>query len=208
VLDGGPECLDRLAGQVAAADVDRGERDPARQLGCDVERSGDRRLRVQRVEDGLDHQHVDTSLAERLDLLRVGGVHVVERHRPVARVVHLRRHRQRDVERTERAGDEAPGLVCRPPCEAGALEAHLDGDVAELVVRLADPRRGEGVRGRDVRAGGEVAPVDVEDDLGPRQVEQVGIARDVAGMVAEAFAPIGILSAHVALDEHAPRPVE
>ena len=74
----------------------------------------------------------------------------------------------------------------------------------QAVVGLADARRGERVRRRDVRAGLEVAPVDVEDDLRPGEVQEVGIARDVARMVAEPLAPVGLLPAHVALDQHAP----
>ncbi len=78
----------------------------------------------------------------------------------------------------------------------------------EPVVRLADRRRGERVRGGDVRAGGEVLAVQAEHDLGPRQVQQVGIAGEVARMVAEALAPVRVLAADLALDHHAPRPVE
>ena len=47
-----------------------------------------------------------------------------------------------------------------------------------------------------------------ENDLGPRQVEQVGIACKVAGMVLEPLAPVGLLALDLALDEHAPRTVE
>jgi hypothetical protein len=50
--------------------------------------------------------------------------------------------------------------------------------------------------------------VDVEDDRRLRQVEQVGIAGDVARVVLEALAAVGLLPADVPLDEHAPRPVE
>src|SRR5205814_2294952 len=67
---------------------------------------------------------------------------------------------------------------------------------------------GEGVRGRDVGAGREVPAVDVEHDLRPRQVEEVRIAGDVAGMVLEALAAIRLLAADVTLDENAPRAVE
>ena len=208
VLDRRPERLDRLAREVAAARVDRREGDPPRQLGRDVERRGDRRLRVQRVEDRLEHQQVDPAVAERRDLLGVRLVDLVERHRAEARVVDLRGHGERDVQRAERAGDEAADLVGRLPREPRALEAHLGGDVLERVVGLADPGGGEGVGGRDVGAGGEVAPVDVEDHLRPRQVEQVGVARDVARVVAEALAAVRLLPADVPLDQDAPRSVE
>ena len=72
VLDREPERVDCLAGQVAAAAVDRGEGDPERQVRRLVERCGDRRLRVQRVEDRLDQEEVDATFGEPADLLRVG----------------------------------------------------------------------------------------------------------------------------------------
>jgi hypothetical protein len=50
--------------------------------------------------------------------------------------------------------------------------------------------------------------VDVEDYVGTREVQQVGIAGDVAGMVPEPLATIRVLALHLALDEHAPRAVE
>jgi hypothetical protein len=78
----------------------------------------------------------------------------------------------------------------------------------EGVVGLPDRRRRKGVRRGDVGAGGEVLPVDVEHDLGPGQVEQVGIAGDVAQVVLEALAPVGLLPTHLALDQDAPGAVE
>ena len=50
--------------------------------------------------------------------------------------------------------------------------------------------------------------MDLPDDVGLRQVEQVGIAGDVERMVAEALASVLLLAAHTPLDQHAPRPVE
>ncbi len=52
-------------------------------------------------------------------------------------------------------------LVGRAPREAGAFEAHLGRGVAQVVVALSDTRRREGVRRRDVGAGGEVRVVDL-----------------------------------------------
>ena len=89
-----------------------------------------------------------------------------------------------------------------------AFERHLGRVVLQFVVGLADPRGGERVRRRDVGAGLEVAPVDVADDFRPRQVQEVGIAGDVLRMFGEALAAVGILTADIALDEHAPGPVE
>ena len=127
VLDRDPERLDRLAGEVAAAVVDRGEREPERQLGRSVLRGDDRRLRVQRVEDGLDQEQVDAAVAQRADLLRVRLDDLVEGRGAVGGVVDLRRQRQRDVERPDGAGDEGAAglrlpLVRGCACEPRARE--------------------------------------------------------------------------------------
>ena len=124
-----PEGLDRLAGEVPPAEVDRGERDPARELGRDVERGRDRRLRVQRVEDRLDHQQVD---ARRRRSASICSAYASRTWSNVTvrklGVVDLRRDGQRDVQRAERAGDEPAGLVGCPAREPRALEAHLRGE--------------------------------------------------------------------------------
>ena len=215
VLDGDPERVRGLARQVAAAPVDGGERDPERELGRDRLGRDDRGLRVQRVEDGLDHQQVDSAVAQRGDLLLVRLAHLVERDCAVRGVLDLRRKGERDVQRAERAGDEARpvGRLRRPLVrggarEPGALDAHLGGGVLERVVGLPDARRGEGVRRREVGAGREVVVVDPGDDLGVRQVQQVGVAAEVARVVAEALAAVLLLGELAAVDEDAPRPVE
>jgi hypothetical protein len=50
--------------------------------------------------------------------------------------------------------------------------------------------------------------VNAGDDLRPREVEQIRVAGDVVRVVAEALAAIRLLTANVALDEHAPGAVE
>jgi hypothetical protein len=78
----------------------------------DIPSGGDRGLRVQRVEDRLDEQQVDPA-GQRLDLLGVRGVHLVERNRPVGGIIHSWGQRQRDVQRPDRAGDESPAHLVR-----------------------------------------------------------------------------------------------
>ena len=179
VLDREPERVHGLTRQVAAAAVDRRERDPERQLGRRVLRRGDRRLGVEGVEDRLDQQEVDPALGQRADLLRVHLAELIERVRPERGIVDARRQRERDVERADGAGDEAVHLVRSLACEPCPLDVELADVRLEAVVGLPDRGRREGVRRRDVGAGGEVLPVDVEHDLRPRDVEQVGIAGDI-----------------------------
>src|SRR5439155_8210672 len=61
---------------------------------------------------------------------------------------------------------------------------------------------------RDVGARLEVRAMDVAHDVRPGQVEKVGIAGDVARMVAEALAAVRLLSPHLPLNEDAPGTVE
>ena len=208
VLDREPERVRGLAGEVAARPVDRGEGDPERQLGRHVLGRDDRRLRVERVEDRLDQQQVDTALPEAADLLGVGLDDLVEGGGPVRRVVHLGAERERDVQRPDRAGDEAAVLVRDAAGEACALDVQLVDCSLEAVVGLADRRRREGVRGRDVATGLEVRAVDRLDDVGTGEVEQVGIAAEVARMIGEALAAEVRLREAAVLEQHAPRPVE
>ena len=131
VLDGHPEGLRRLPGEIPAAAVDGREREPERQVGRDVGGRDDRRLRVQRVEDGLDEENVDTAFRERGDLLGVALADVVERDRAEARVVDLRRDRERDVERARPpprrsgAGRASAPSTRRPPRARAARPARL-----------------------------------------------------------------------------------
>src|SRR5207244_6802530 len=76
------------------------------------------------------------------------------------------------------------------------------------VVGLANGGRREGVRGGDVGARLEVGAVDLADELGPRQVEQVGIALDVSRVVAETLAAKLLLGEALSLQQHAPGTVE
>jgi hypothetical protein len=50
--------------------------------------------------------------------------------------------------------------------------------------------------------------VDAEDDLGPRDVEQVGVAGDVARVVAEPLAAVRLLALDLTLDQDALGAVE
>ena len=58
-----------------------------RRRSSDTSRDGaDRRLGVERVEDGLDQQHVDAAVDQAAHLFSVGGAQLVERDGPEARV--------------------------------------------------------------------------------------------------------------------------
>src|SRR4029453_19291281 len=107
LLDREPEGLDRLAREVAAGAVDRREGDPERQLWGGLAGGDERRLRVQRVEDGLDQEELNAPVAEGCDLLLVCCANLVEGDGPKRGIVHPGGERQGHVERPDGPGDEA-----------------------------------------------------------------------------------------------------
>jgi len=216
-----PEGLDRLARQDAARGVgDRaGDHDrQARQalglaLGQDLVDREHRGLGVQRVEDGLDQQDVDAAFDQRPHLLGVGLAQLVEAHVARARVVDVGRDRRGLRLRADRAGHEARPLGRREPVaglarEPGRGQVHLAGQVREPVVALGDGRCAEGVGLDDVGPGGQVLLVDLADDLGLRERQQLVVALDVVPEVGEALAAVGRLVEPVALDHGPHRAVE
>ena len=137
VLDREPERLRGLSREVPAALVDRREREPERHVRGDVLGGGDGRLRVQRVEDRLDLEHVDTAVHEPADLLRIRLRQLVERDRPVRRILDLRRDREGPVRRADGADDEPVlGSVERAPSVLGGRTVHVVDEVLQPVLRL------------------------------------------------------------------------
>ena len=92
--------------------------------------------------------------------------------------------------------------------EARTFQVELADDSLQPVVGLADRRRRERVRRRDVGAGGEVLPVHVEDDVRPRQVQQVRVARELARVVTEALAAVVGVGQPRCLEHRPPGAVE
>ena len=108
-----------MAGKIAPAKVGQGHRNHQRKLAPErllgFERGHDRRLGIQRVEDGFDEDEVDAAVDERVDLFAIDRLDLVEIDLAEAGIVDVRRQRQRFVGRPERAGDPAnlavPGRV-------------------------------------------------------------------------------------------------
>ena len=80
--------------------------------------------------------------------------------------------------------------------------------MAQAVILLAGEVGVEGIGFDEIRAGLEILPADVPNDLGLGQGEKIVIALEVALMIAEALAAKIILSQLEALDHHAPGAVE
>ena len=223
VRHGVPERLVRLAGQRApgvvhdrAGDEDRDLLPPLLEEEVDGEH---RRLGVEGVEDGLHEEHVDAAVDERLHLFVVRLHDLVVRAPAERRVLHGRGHRQRLVRGADGARGEAgaAGVLLRH--RHAALLRELRRSLVqvvhhvllvELVVQLRDHRRVERVRLDDVRASLEVLRVDLLDDVGARDHQDVVVALEVVGVILEALAAEVLLGelvllhsrAHGAVDDH------
>ena len=207
-----PERLGGLARQRAAAGVGDRARDPDRPatallLEERLERE-DRRLGVERVEDGLDQQQVRAPVDQAAGLLEVGRDQLVEADVAGSGVVDVGRDRGRLVRGAERPGHPARALGRRVlvgslPGERGGGPVELVALPLEPVVGLGDARRGEGVGAHDIGAGVEVGTVDVADDRRLRQGQHVGVPAQVVVVVRVRRAAVVGLTELVALDEGA-----
>ena len=66
-----------------------------------------RRLAVERVEHGLDHQQIGAAIDQPAHAFQITRHQFVEGDIAKSRIVHIRRHRRGAAGRAEHAGDEA-----------------------------------------------------------------------------------------------------
>ena len=155
---------------------------------------------------------------ERPHLLLVGGLHLVEGDHAEAGIVGVGRVRERDGERANSASDKALAAGFRADASgpfaalAGGLLVDLPGEIAEervvndLLVELGilaaavlarvvdkelalrDGGCAEGVGLNDVGPGLKEAAMDIADDRGLRESEQVAVIEQVLLRVLEALA--------------------
>jgi hypothetical protein len=133
----------------------------------------DRGLRVQRVEDGFDHQQVDATIQEAMHRLRVITRQLLKVDVARTGVVDVRRDRRGAGGRAQHAGDET-GLVGRffrdrvghaaGDPRAGFVE--FPRQVPEAVIILGNGGGIERIGLDDVRAGVQVGAVYVGDKSG------------------------------------------
>jgi hypothetical protein len=172
-------------------------------------------LAVEGVEDRLDEKEVHAGGDERADLLRIGGEDLVPGDGAEVGPVDVGRHRERAVERADGAGDEAVAAGSGGLGLAGGAAGAGDGggvelgdDGLQMVVGLGDGRGAEGVGLDDIGAGGEVVGVDLGDEVGAGEREQVVVALEVVRVGAEAVAAEVRLGERVRLDHRAHGAVE
>ena len=216
VGDGVPERLDHLAREGPAAPVGDRHREHERHgrpaLGEDLLDGDEGGLADERVEDRLDEEEVDAAVEEAADLLGVGRDEVGEDVRPLPRVVHVDGEGEGPVRRADRPGDPGrpPGVRRLEGADRLARDArrrgvHLADVRLEAVVGHRDRLRAEGAGLEDVGARVEVGAVDLGDDVGTREREDVGAPLQLARVVREARAAVGGLVQPVGLD-HRPHP--
>ena len=174
-----------------------------------------RGLAVEDVEDGLDQQEIDAAFDQPRRRLAVRGGQRVEIGVPEPRIVDVGRDRGGPVGGTENARDEARPLgrerglgVGGLPRDPGGCEIEIVDRVLHQIVRHRDGGRVEGVGLDDVRADGEIRRVDIADDVGPGQRQEVVIALLRRRVVGEAGAPIVRLGETIILDHRAHGAVE
>ncbi len=213
-----PEGRGRLAGKRASGKV--GDRAVCRvgpwhaTLCEDFLACEDRRLGVERVEDGFDQHDVRAAIEQPAQLFAIGNAQIVEGHGAVAGIVHVRRNGGGAVGRPERAGHETAHAVLllgadrRTAGKPRTVAVELIDHLFHAVIGLGDGRGGECVRLENVRTRHRIAEVFFLDRLGLRQVEQVVVALLVAGAAGEAVAAEMILVEAEPLNLRAHRAVE
>ena len=185
------ECFERLSAEQASRTVaDGGAEHQGNAAPCSIHGAVggiEGSLRVERVEDRLDEQGVHATLDEGCHLLRVGTDEFVEGEGAQGGVADVGAYRQRFVCRTYGTHDERPCPRCAPVgvgnclCTAFAGDAHggeidVAHEVFAAVVGERDALGVEGVGGDDVGTRLQVAPMDVGDDVGAGEAQQIVVA--------------------------------
>ena len=196
-----PERLGVLAGQHPPADIREGDRDHQRVLAPQLIEHllyrEDGGLGVEGVEDGLDHQQVDTALQQSPGRDGVVRAQLVEGDAAGAGIVYIRGDGRRLRGGAQHTGNEARLLrglgghaISRLAGELRRRQVQLPGQRAQLVVILGNGGAVEGVGFNDIRPRFQVAPVNAADDIGPGQGQQVVVALEIAGVSRKALAAV------------------
>ena len=219
VAQGIPEGFRSLAGEGAPGLVGDGpghddRKAPAAFVEQRLDRE-DRRLGVQRVENGLEENQVGAAVDESLERLAIDLHELVEIDVAETRVVDFGRDRRGLVGRSEHAGDEARlarvalhRAVRRFAGELGRGVVQFVHQALQAVVGLRRSVRVEGVGLDDVGPGLEVLVVDLANHLRMRQGKEIVVALQVARRLEEALAAEVRLRELVALDGRAHRAVQ
>ena len=174
-----------------------------------------RRLGVQRVEDGFDQQHIGAPVEQPSRLVAIGRNQLIVACAARGGAIDVRRDRRRLRRRADRAGDETlpvllsgADLLHRPPGAFGAGLRQLVAQRLHVVVGQRNRLRVECVRLDDIRARFQVLPMDIDNDVGLRQVQEIVVALDVPFPILEPHAAERRLVQLALLDHRPHRPVQ
>ncbi|CAJ1779925.1 hypothetical protein LMCDFJHI_02900 [Aeromonas salmonicida] len=173
------------------------------------------RLGVEGIEDGLDQNEVGATLDQGMGRLRIRSHQLVIGDVALAGIVHVRRDGAGAVGGTQHTGDKARSggvpsrpFVCHGTGQPGRLAVDLGRKIFHLVIGHGDASGVEGVGFEDVGPGGTILIVDLANDPGPGQHQQVVVALDVGMPVGKPLTAIIRLAQLVALDHGAHGPVD
>ena len=203
-----------LAGERTARGVGNGAGDHQRQVDAQRLHLGlhreNRRFGVQRVEYRFDHDDIGAAFDQRARRFAIRLYQLIKGDVAVSGIVDVRRDRAGAVGRAEHAGDVARTMrgFRRPFVAAGArqpggLEVDLRRQRFHLVIRH---RNGGGVKGigfQNIGARLQIGVVDLADHFRLAEHQQIVVAFEIAGPVAEAAAAKILLLQPVALDHRA-----
>jgi hypothetical protein len=218
VADRIPEGLDRLPRERAAGGIGDRARDHDRQIDRQLAHGAahgvQRRLGVERVEDGLQQDQVGPAFDQRRGRLTVGRHQLVEIDVAKTRIVDARRQRRGAIGGADRAGHEArlPGafgvLVGNFARQARRRPVELHHHAFHAVVALGRRAGIEGIGLDDVGPGLQVLAVYLADHRRLRQRQQIVVALQIARPVVEALTAIRRLIGRIGLDHGAHGAVE
>ncbi len=156
----------RRAAADGAAVLGEGHRGDDRQVAR-LARGADRLRHLVQAADRLQHEEVDASLEQRLDLLAKRRAHRLRRDDAEGR--------QGAPGRTDRARHQrrATSDLTRFACQAHRLLVDLAHPVGEPERLQFEAIGAKGIRLQQVRAGVEIGAVRVEDELGTGEIERV-----------------------------------
>ena len=200
VPDRVPERLGGLPRQCPARSIGNRPRNHHRQLDATrLERpsNGENcRLRIQRVEDGFDHEKIRAARDQRGCRLFVSRGKLGESDIAETRVVDVRRDRRCPVRRPEHAGHESRNArircesVCNVPRDSCRGFVQLRDQLFHAVVTHRRRIGIEGIRFNDVRARPEEPLVNLANDFRASKTEQIVVSFHIRGPVAEPFAAV------------------
>src|SRR5690606_17081921 len=164
-------------------------------------------LGVQRVENGFDQDDVGTTVDQSFDCFIIVFHQLIKAGVAETWIVNVWRDGCRTGSRPDGARHKAgtvrlgghdfiSGLAGNP----GGCNVQLVDDLFQAVICLGNPGGVEAVGFDNIGASFKISPVDISDNVGLGEAQQVVVATQVPVKISKAFAAIILLAQAVALD--------